>query len=47
MSSAISKLNKTRPIGRILRLILGIFFVTEVYPVFRDVTMAGGLIRLG
>lgn len=47
MNSAISKLNKTRPIGRILRLILGIFFVTEVYPVFRDVTMAGGLIRLG
>ena len=38
---------KTRSIGRILRLILGLFFVTEVYPVYRDVTTEGALIRLG
>ena len=38
---------KTRPIGRILRLALGIFFVTEVVPVYMQVTTEGILIRLG
>ena len=38
---------KTRPIGRILRLALGIFFVTEVVPVYMEVTTEGILIRLG
>lgn len=40
-------LNKTGIIGRILRLSLGIFFVTEVYPVYLNVTLEGFLIRLG
>lgn len=42
-----STMNKTGFIGRILRLLLGIFFVTEVYSVYRDVTLEGSLIRLG
>lgn len=38
--------NKTLPIGRIFRLVLGIFFVTEVWPVYRDVPWTGVGIRL-
>ncbi len=38
---------KTRPIGRILRLALGLYFVTEVVPVYIEVTTEGVLIRLG
>ena len=38
---------KTRFIGRVFRLLLGVFFVTEVYPVYRDVPLEGALIRLG
>lgn len=38
---------KARPVGRILRLLLGIFFVTEVWPVYNEVTMEGVFIRLG
>ena len=37
---------KSLPIGRILRFSLGIFFVYEVWPVFRDVDMEGSLIRI-
>jgi len=37
--------NSSLPVGRILRLLLGIFFVTEVYPVYRDVTWEGVIIR--
>jgi len=40
-------MNRTGIIGRILRLLLGVFFVTEVYPVYMDVTLEGSLIRLG
>jgi len=40
-------MNRTGWVGRILRLLLGIFFITEVYPVYRDVTLEGSLIRLG
>ncbi len=40
-------MRKTLLIGRILRLLLGIFFLTEVYPVYRDVTLEGAIIRLG
>jgi hypothetical protein len=47
MSSKVKSTGKTQPIGRILRLILGIFFVTEVVPVYRDVPWEGVLIRLG
>lgn len=38
---------KTQVIGRLLRLALGIFFVSEVWPVYRDVTINGTFIRLG
>ncbi|SNS72339.1 hypothetical protein SAMN05421640_0996 [Ekhidna lutea] len=37
---------KARMLGRIFRFLLGIFFVTEVWPVYRDVTWEGMLIRL-
>ncbi len=40
-------ITKTRPIGRLLRLALGVFFVTEVVPVYLEVTFEGMLIRLG
>ena len=40
-------MNRTGIFGRILRLLLGVFFVTEVYPVYMDVTLEGSLIRLG
>lgn len=46
MESLEPKRNKTRPLGRILRLALGIFFVTEVWRVYRDVTLEGVFIRL-
>ena len=47
MISMIKTANKTRPIGRILRLLMGIFFITEVVPVYRDVLWEGVVIRLG
>jgi len=37
---------KARPVGRIFRFILGIFFITEVWPVYLSVTMEGILIRI-
>ena len=37
---------KSRLLGRIFRFCLGIFFVTEVWPVYRDVSWEGVLIRL-
>lgn len=40
-------MRKTLLFGRIFRLLLGIFFLTEVYPVYRDVTLEGAIIRLG
>jgi hypothetical protein len=39
--------NNTLPIGRLLRAVLGLFFLTEVVPVFMEVTTKGVLIRLG
>lgn len=39
--------NQARIIGRILRLALGVFFVTEVWPVYQEVTTEGALIRVG
>jgi hypothetical protein len=39
--------SKALTIGRILRFALGVFFVTEVWPVYMDVTAEGVLIRLG
>lgn len=36
---------KSGLIGRILRFALGAFFVTEVWPVYRDVTIEGAVIR--
>ncbi len=42
-----SRYSKSLPIGRILRFSLGIFFVYEVWPVYRDVTLEGSIIRLG
>lgn len=38
---------RARFVGRILRAALGIFFVTEVWPVYQDVTLEGAFIRLG
>lgn len=38
---------RARYIGRILRFLLGGFFVSEVWPVYQDVTAEGALIRLG
>lgn len=38
---------QARYIGRILRFLLGVFFVSEVWPVYQDVTAEGALIRLG
>lgn len=40
-------MDKALPIGRILRLLLGIFFATEVIPVYMEVTLEGVFIRLG
>ena len=40
------KIYKTRPIGRLLRMALGIFFITEVMPVYLGVSFEGILIRL-
>ena len=40
-------MEKARIIGRIFRLLLGIFFVTEVLPVYQSVTLEWALIRLG
>ena len=37
---------KTRIIGRLFRFLLGIFFVTEVWPVYQMVTTEGILLRL-
>ena len=37
---------KARMIGRIFRFCLGLFFVTEVWPVYRDVSWEGVFIRL-
>jgi hypothetical protein len=39
--------NNTLPIGRLLRAALGLFFLTEVVPVFLEVTTEGAYIRLG
>ncbi len=39
--------SKALTVGRILRFALGVFFVTEVWPVYMDVTAEGVLIRLG
>lgn len=47
MESTSKEKYKTKPVGRILRLALGVFFVTEVWPVYRDVTWEGILVRLG
>ena len=38
---------KARLFGRIFRLGLGIFFVTEVVPVYQAVTFEGSAIRVG
>lgn len=38
---------KARIFGRIFRFCLGAFFVTEVWPVYRDGSIEGALIRLG
>ena len=37
---------KARIIGRLLRFLLGVFFLTEVVPVYQDVTLEGALIRV-
>ncbi|MCE7994918.1 MAG: hypothetical protein HEP71_23275 [Roseivirga sp.] len=39
--------SKPLPVGRLLRLALGIYFLFEVIPVYRDVELEGALIRLG
>ena len=39
-------MNKTLPIGRILRFALGIFFITEIIPVYIAVDSEGIFIRL-
>jgi hypothetical protein len=38
--------SKARIIGRLLRFLLGLFFLTEVVPVYQDVTPEGALIRV-
>lgn len=38
---------KTMIVGRIFRFFLGVFFLTEVLPVYRDVTIEGAFLRLG
>lgn len=38
---------KTLPFGRIFRFCLGVYFVFDVVPVYRDVSLEGVLIRLG
>lgn len=39
--------SKPLTIGRLLRLALGVYFLFEVIPVYRDVVFEGALIRLG
>lgn len=39
--------SKPLTIGRLLRLALGVYFLFEVIPVYRDVVLEGALIRLG
>lgn len=39
--------SKPLPVGRLLRLALGIYFLSEVVPVYRDVSLDGSLERLG
>lgn len=46
MSESAVTHNRTRIIGRIFRFCLGVFFVSEVLPVYQDVTTEGALIRL-
>lgn len=38
--------NKVRLIGRVFRFGLGVYFVTEVWPVYKDVSWEGVFIRL-
>jgi len=38
--------SKALPVGRILRFAFGVFFVTEVWPVYAAVTAEGAIIRL-
>ena len=39
--------SKPLTIGRLLRLALGVYFLFEVIPVYRDVVLEGAMIRLG
>ena len=38
--------SKSRLLGRLFRLSLGVYFVTEIWPVYRDVSWEGVFIRL-
>jgi len=38
--------SKARFIGRVLRFLLGVFFLTEVVPVYQDVTLEGAIARI-
>ena len=38
--------SKSRLLGRLFRLSLGVYFVTEIWPVYSDVSWEGVLIRL-
>ena len=42
-----SNQTQARMVGRILRLLLGVFFVTEVWPVYLAVSVEGSMIRAG
>ncbi|MFP2994347.1 hypothetical protein ABN763_00475 [Spongiivirga sp. MCCC 1A20706] len=40
-------ISRALPLGRVLRFALGVFFVSEVWPVYMDVTIDEVLTRLG
>lgn len=46
MTADNTSFTKARVVGRILRLGLGFYFVTEIWPVYRDVSWEGVFIRL-
>ncbi len=40
-------ITKALPLGRIFRFLLGTFFITEVWPVYQNVSIEGAVIRAG
>lgn len=46
MNDTVNTQSKSRLLGRLLRFFLGVFFVTEVWPVYMEVTAQGAVIRV-